>query len=291
MNLIEPIYRLEGVAEGWCICSMPDGRLAFQAKDHSLTLWDPESGTVDQIPLPHRVFDLDEMAPLDAVRLVSVGKDDCMAVWDTVALQELRRTPYEWNGTPYDRPHKVCSGDGWFALGFYHGHIGVYDSDSFELLAELPADDDQVITLQMLPGKRLLFGLVKGRAGVWNWSTGEIVDLSSLGAIWNLWWLTKDGLTTAPAEPQEVCWLSADEAVTAWRGSESGESASYLMPSGWRLSGAEDGTVQFSHSLAGGLAGYGNGGKSICDFCSMPGDRAASLCELGSICVWELPVS
>lgn len=288
MNPATPTHQLEGVAEGWCLCSLPDGRLAFEGRDHSLCLWTPESSRIETLLKQKGKLFFESAASLDANRLACIGFEDELIVLDIHALQEIRRASYVWNCSPYYRPDKISAGEGWFALGFYRGHIAVFDSNSCELLAELPEEDSQVWTLQALPGKRLLFGRARGDLGVWSWETGHVSKLRESGSYGESWGLNVSGVPPVVPEGFEQFKTEVDETVVSCQ-TRGSEDIHLAVEPHWLVTGRESGAVEFFDMASGEVALAGEGGWLIRCLCEMPGGRVVSLSETGVVSVWRLP--
>ena len=155
-----------------CCAFSPDGRRLLSAsEDHTLRLWDAESGEA-LMALPGHEDDVTSCAfSPDGRRLLSGGGDRTLRLWDAESGEPLMALPGHQNSVT----SCAFSPDGRRLLSASRDHtLRLWDGETLESLAVLRGHENGVTSCAFSPdGRRLLSGGWDNTLRLWDAETGE----------------------------------------------------------------------------------------------------------------------
>jgi WD40 repeat protein len=165
-----------------CVAYSPDGkRLATAGKDHTIKVWDPDTGREVLTLKGHRDWVSAVVFSPDGKRLASGGSDGMVRVWDLHTGKELLTLrQYIWVAavafSPDGKRLASASGEGKDGKA---ADVKVWDATDGKSVLRIPAHGGQTLALAYSPdGRRLATGGKEGRSfdvKVWDTASGRQV--------------------------------------------------------------------------------------------------------------------
>jgi WD40 repeat protein len=220
------------------VAVLPDGRVVSGSHDHTLRVWDVESGQVLATLAGHQGA-VKAVAVLPDGRVVSGSSDGTMRVWD-VESGQVFATLVGHRGSV--RSVAVLP-DGRVVSGSSDGTVRVWDVASGQTLTTLQCLRAHVFAVAVLPDGRIVSGSSSGTLQVWDVASGQVLTtLQCLDDHVFAVAVLPDGriVSGSSSGTLQVWDVASGQALATLKDSQGSVSVLAVLPDGRVVSGSDD---------------------------------------------------